>query len=135
MKKVGYFLREVAQLVVNAEPHSAGADHLLPPQRTPSAVVTPTTSQIVCDLTPPLRTGPDIAADAQTAALILLTSLLAQVRPSPIRSQGDHLLNPRCTGLVLPVVVLEPLISIVDPRCQDGASVFYYESLLHIVLF
>ena len=87
VEKVCYFLREVTQLAVCAKTHSVCADHLLPPQSSPTTVVLPTTVQTMGDFTSPLRTGPDIASDAQTAALVLFTSLLAQVRPPPISSK------------------------------------------------
>jgi len=107
MEKVGYFLWEVANLAVCAKPDSVSADHLLPPQRSPTTVVFPTTAQLVGYFTSPLRTCPDIASDAQTAALVLFTSLLAQVRPPPISSQWGILHCSRLTGLVLPVIVFE----------------------------
>jgi hypothetical protein len=121
MEKVGYLLWEVANLVVCAKPDSVCANHLLPPQRSPTTVVFPTAAQMVGYFTSPLRTGPDIASDAQTAALVLFTSLLAQVCPPPISSQWGVLHFSRLTRLVLPVVVFESRISIVDPRCKDIA--------------
>jgi hypothetical protein len=72
-------------------------------------------------ITPPLRTGPDIAADTQTAPLILFPSLGTKVRPPPISSQRNFLQNSRLTRLVLPVIVFEAFISIVDPCCKDNA--------------
>ena len=72
VKKVGDFLREVAQLSELAEPHLIGADHLLPPQRTPTEVVFPTSLQMMGDLTQLQGSGPDIAADTKAAALIRL---------------------------------------------------------------
>jgi len=77
VKKVGDFLREVAQLSELAEPHLIGAYHLLPPQRTPTDVVTPTAKQLVGDVTSPLCTGPDIATDAKAAALTWIVALPA----------------------------------------------------------
>jgi hypothetical protein len=60
------FLWEVAKLTVLAKPHLVGANHLLPSQRTPTDVSGPTSPQMVGDLTPPLRSGPDIAANAKS---------------------------------------------------------------------
>jgi hypothetical protein len=74
MEEIGNFLRKAAQLAVLIEPHLVGADHLLPPQRTPANVASTASSQMVGDLTPPLRPGPDIAADAQAAALFRVFS-------------------------------------------------------------
>ena len=70
VKKVGNFLREVAQLVGLAEQHFIGADHLLPPQGTPSNVMAPTAKQLVGDVKSQLCTGPDIAADFEAAAQV-----------------------------------------------------------------
>ena len=45
-------------------------------------------------LTPALHSGPDIAADAEAAALIRVLGLLAHVGPPPVRSQRYlHLLT------------------------------------------
>jgi hypothetical protein len=131
VEKVCYFLREVTQLAVFAKTHSVCADHLLPPQSSPTTVVLPTTMQTMGDFTSPLRTGPDIASDAQTAALVLFTSLLAQVRPPPIRSKWGVLHYSGLTGLVLPVVVFKSRISIVDPRCKDKENKIL---LLHVIV-
>ena len=51
------------------------------------------------DLAPPLSTGPDIAADAQTAALVRVIAL-SQIHPPPIttyllRSNGESGRHPR----------------------------------------
>ena len=119
MEKVGNFLREVFYLAMLTEPHIL-REGLLPPQRAPTAVVSPTTTQMVGDLTPPLRTGPDIAADAEAAAQVLFPGLLAKVRPPPVRSQVDLHHETRFTGLMLPVVVLEALVFVVDARCTDS---------------
>ena len=74
VKKVGNFLREVAQLAELAEPYFIGAYHLLPPQGTPSNVMAPTAKQLVKqlvgDVKLPLCTGPDIAADFEAAAQV-----------------------------------------------------------------
>ena len=67
-KKVGNFLPEVAQLVELAEQHFVGGNHLSPPQGTPTDAAWSTTKQLVGDITSPLCTGPDIAADAEAAA-------------------------------------------------------------------
>ena len=70
VEEVCNFLREVAQFTELAEPHLISAHHLLPPQRPPTNIVLPPTSKMVGDLTPALRSGPNIAADAEAAALI-----------------------------------------------------------------
>ena len=94
VEEVCNFLREVAQLAQLAEPHLISAHHLLPSQRPPTNVVTPPASKMVGDLTPALRSGPDIAADAETAALIRVLGLLTHVGPPPVRSQRNlHLLE------------------------------------------
>ena len=69
VKKVGNFLRELAQLAELAETHFIGADHLLPPQGIPNDVMAPTAKQLVGDVTSPLCTGLYIAADADAVAL------------------------------------------------------------------
>jgi hypothetical protein len=121
VEEVGNFLREVAQLAVLTKPHLVGADHLLPPQRTPTDVMGPASSQMMGDLTPPLRPGPDIAADAQAAAMVrVLTSLRAQVGPPSVRPEGDL---ARLLGLVLPVVILEAFVAVVDAGCTDIAVI------------
>jgi len=74
---------------------------------------------MVGDLTPPLRPGPDIAADAQAAAMVrVLPSLRTQVGPPPVRPKGDL---ARLLGLVLPVVILEAFIAVIDAGCTDIA--------------
>ena len=72
MLEICNFLWEEANLAVLAEQHLIGADHLLPPQRTPTEVVFPTSLQMVGDLTQLQGSGPDIAADTKAAALIRL---------------------------------------------------------------
>jgi hypothetical protein len=69
------FFGEVAQFAMLAKPYLVGAYHLLPPQRPPANVVIPPSSKIVDDLTPSHSTSPDIAADAQTAALVWVIAL------------------------------------------------------------
>ena len=132
VEEIGNFLRKVAQLAVLTEPHLVGADHLLPPQRTPANVASTASSQMVGDLTPPLRPGPDSAADAQAAAMVrVLPSLRTQVGPPPVRPKGDL---ARLLGLVLPVVILEAFVAVIDAGCTDIAHglnriVLYYCSL------
>ena len=70
VEEVCNFLQEVAQLTELAEPHLISAHHLLPSQCPRTNVVTPPASKMVGYLTPALRSGPDIAADAEAAALI-----------------------------------------------------------------
>ena len=69
-----------------AKTYLVRAHHLLPPQRPPANVVITPSSKMVGDLTQPLSTGPDIAADAQTAALVWVLTL-SQIYPPPVRSQ------------------------------------------------
>jgi hypothetical protein len=81
----------------------------------------PASSQMMGDLTPPLRPGPDIAADAQAAAMVrVLTSLRAQVGPPSVRPEGDL---ARLLGLVLPVVILEAFVAVVNAGCTDIAVI------------
>ena len=47
---------------------------------------------MVGDLTPSQSTGPDIAADAQTAALVLVIAL-PQIHPPPVRSKSKCTLH------------------------------------------
>ena len=86
----------------------------------------PASSQMMGDLTPPLRPGPDIAADAQAAAMVRvltrLTSLRAQVGPPSVRPEGDL---ARLPGLVLPVVILEAFVAVIDAGCTDIAVIAY----------
>ena len=53
--------------------------HLLPPQRPPTNVVVSSSSKMVGNLTPPLRSGPDNAVDSEAAALVWVLFLKAQV--------------------------------------------------------
>ena len=76
MKKIGNFLREVVQLAKLAESHLVGANQLLPPQCTPTDVVTPTTKQLVGDFTSLLCTDPDIATDAKAEAPVWIIAIL-----------------------------------------------------------
>ena len=83
-----------------------------------------TASKMMSDFTPAPRSGPDIAADAEAAALIRVLGLLANVEPPPVRSQRHF---PRFTRLVcqmLPVVVFVALIFIVhsDSCCTLKVS-------------
>ena len=119
------FFREQANLAVLSEQHLVGADHLLPPQRTPPEVVFPTSLQVVGDLTPPQGPGPDIAADAKAAALVrVLLPFGTQIGPPPISWQ-------RCSfGSAVkahPVVVLKAWIVVVDACCTNtrNLSEFY----------
>jgi len=134
-EEVCNFLREVAQFTELAEPHLISAHHLLPPQRPPTNIVLPPTSKMVGDLTPALRSGPNIAADAEAAALILVLGLLAHVGPPPVRSQRYlHLLTGFACHM-LPVVVLVALISVVDSSWTTkllSAVMQHYVILLHI---
>jgi hypothetical protein len=133
VEKVCYFLREVTKLAVCPKTHSVCADHLLPPQSSPTTIVLPTTVQTMGYFTSPLRTSPYIASDAQTAALVLFTRLYAQVRPPPISSKWCVLHYSGLTCLVLPVVLFESRISIVDTRCEDGTENEYgYYILLSV---
>ena len=84
VKKTDDFLRGLAQLTELAEPHLVGADHLLPPQRTPTDVVAPAAKQLVGNLTSPLCTGRDIATDAEAAAPAWIVALRAQIFPPSI---------------------------------------------------
>ena len=86
VKGVSNFWGEVAQLAVLAKQYLVGANHLLSPQRPPASIVVTPSSKMVGNLTPPQSTGPDIAADAQTAALVQVI-VLPQIRPPPVRSQ------------------------------------------------
>ena len=87
MKKMGDFLQEAAQLTELAEQHLVSADHLLPPQRTPTNIVTPTAKQMVGDITSPLCTGRDIATDAEEATPAWIVTLPAQIFPPSISSK------------------------------------------------
>jgi len=88
VQEICNFFWEEANLSVLSEPQLVCADHLLPPQRTPTEVVFPTSSQMVGDLTPPQGPGPDIAADAKAAALVrVLLPFCTQIGPPPISSQ------------------------------------------------
>ena len=87
VKKTDDFLRGLAQLTELAEPHLVGADHLLPPQRTPTDIVTPTAKQPVVDVTSQLCTCPDIATDAEAAAPAWIVALPAQISPPSICSK------------------------------------------------
>ena len=87
MDKVGNFFEEVAQLAVLTKQYLVGAYHLLPPQRPPANVVVTPSSKMMGDLTPTQSTGPDIAEDAQTAALVRVIAL-PQILPLPVRSEG-----------------------------------------------
>ena len=69
------------------------------------------------DFTPALRSGPDIAADAEAAALIRVLYPLTHVGPPPILSQRYLHLFTRFTCQVLPVVVLVALIFVVYSCC------------------
>ena len=100
VEEVCNFLREVAQLAQLAEPHLISAHHLLPSQRPPTNVVTPPTSKMVGDLTPALRSGPDIAADAETAAISSGVSARAAVKQCRILSVRKHL-NYMQSGFLL----------------------------------
>jgi len=132
VEEIGNFLREIAQLAVLTETHLVGANHLLPSQRTPANISSTASSQMVGDLTPPLRSGPDIAADAQAAAMVrVLPSLRAQVGPPPVRPEGDL---ARLLGLVLPVVILEAFIAVVDAGCTGIAHRLYRIMLYYCTL-
>ena len=116
VKKIGNFLREVAQLAKLAESHLVGAYHLLPPQHTPTYVVTPTTKQLVGDFTSSLCTGPDIATDAEAEAPVRIVALPAQILPPPIRSQRSFHCAAQFTCLILPVVLFEALVPVIISR-------------------
>ena len=49
----------------------------------------------------------------------VLPSLRTQVGPPPVRPKGDL---ARLLGLVLPVVILEAFIAVVDAGCTDIAG-------------
>ena len=116
MEEVGNLFGEVAQLAVLAKPYLVGAYHLLPPQRPPANVVITPSSKMVGDLTPPLSTGPDIASDAQAAALVWVLAL-SQIHPPPVRSQRGLYNAVSITSFMLPVVLFKAFIAIVDSRC------------------
>ena len=119
-----------------SEQHLVGADHLLPPQRTPTEVVVPTSSQMVGDLTPLQGPGPDIAADAKAAALVrVLLPFCTQIGPPPISSEffrkrrqvGGVNLNAH------PVVVLKAWIVVIDARRTNTPNFICYELLCVII--
>ena len=128
VKKIGNFLREVAQLAKLAEAHLVGAYHLLPPQHTPTYVVTPTTKQLG-DFTSSLCTGPDIATDAEAEAPVRIVALPAQILPPPIRSQRSFHCAAQFTCLILPVVLFEALVPVIYSRCASNVENEYYYSL------
>jgi hypothetical protein len=110
------FLWEVAKLTVLAEPHLVGANHLLPSQRTPTDVSGPTSPQMVGDLTPPLRSGPDIAANAKATACVLVSPpLISEVSPPPVCSER-YLAG--FSTMLMPVVLFKAFVAIVNARCK-----------------
>ena len=111
MEEVGNFLGEVAQLAELAEAHLISAHQLLPPH-----VLSPA-SKMVCDFTPALRAGPNIAADAEAGTLIRGLCLLAHIGPPPVRPQRQLNRFTRNVCHVLPVVVLVVFIFVVDSCC------------------
>jgi hypothetical protein len=135
VEEIGNFLWEIAKLAMLTEPHLVSADHLLPPQCTPTDVASSASSQMVGDLTPPLSSGPDIAADAQAAALFrVFSSFSAQVGPPPVRPERDL---ATLLSLVLPVIFLKAFIAVVNAGCTKGSQrlyriMLYYYTLKHV---
>ena len=129
VKKIGNFLREVAQLAKLAKSHLVAANQLLPPQCTPTNVVTPTTKQLVGDFTSPLCTGPDIAAIAEAAAPVWIVALPAQILPPPIRSQRSFHCAAQFTCFIMPVVLFEALVPVINSRSASVVENEYYHSL------
>ena len=131
MQEICNIFREEANLAVLFEQHLVCADHLLPPQRTPTEVVFPTSSQVVGDLTPPQGPGPDIAADAKAAALVrVLLPFCTQIGPPPISSQRSYF---ESAVKAHPVVVLKAWIVVIDARCPNTPNFICYELLCVII--
>ena len=117
VKKVGDFLRDVTQLV-KCQPSPVTSAH---PNQCFDA-----TKHLVGDVTQPLCTGPDIAADAEAAATVWIVALPPLILPPLICSQRSFHYAAQITCLILPVVRFEALIPIIDSRCASVAEIKHY---------
>jgi hypothetical protein len=134
VEKVGNLFWEVEQLAVLAKPYLVGAYHLLPLHRPPANVVVTSSSKFVGDLTPPQSTGPDITADAQTAALVQIITL-PHIHPPPISSQGGLCHCTTIMRFLLPVIHFKALITIVDSRCNMIPDQIHYHIIVYYNVF
>jgi hypothetical protein len=118
VQEVRYFLGEVAQDRMFAEPHLISVDDFLPPQSTPANVVVSTATEMVNDFTPATGSSPDIAADTKASALAIRLVKHTRFWPPPISSQGICNDGTILARFCLPVVIEEVLVTIVDARCK-----------------